>query len=304
MLNPSLFPSYAQFVNRWVDTYYDGAKEKQGGIRNVARFKEYTKDLIIRREREQVMPELPRINRVKLYMQMEKEASDAYDVEVNDFIKWYNNAVIGGEEDSFATSQGMLARINRMRHLTGRAKIPVTVYDVEEHLEETDRKLIVFVHHIDVGEIIKQQIEQLDIVKEKNIPVYQIYGGMDDMKTSLVQEQFNNTKQCVMIASTLAAGEGLNLQTCCDCIIHERQWNPQNEEQAEGRMIRIGQESKKVGAKYATAAATIDEQLDMIVERKRIQFHAAMNKGEITRWDENSIIKELAEAIVRGGKRK
>ena len=49
-----------------------------------------------------------------------------------------------------------------------------------------------------------------------------------------------------MVASTLAAGEGLNLQTCSDCVIHERQWNPANEEQVEGRFIRIGQIAETV----------------------------------------------------------
>ena len=48
-----------------------------------------------------------------------------------------------------------------------------------------------------------------------------------------------------MVASQLAAGEGLNLQTCSDCVMHERQWNPGKEEQAEGRFIRIGQTARQ-----------------------------------------------------------
>ena len=50
--------------------------------------------------------------------------------------------------------------------------------------------------------------------------------------------------------SQLASGEGLNLQTCCDCVMHERQWNPGKEEQCEGRFIRIGSTATSVSAVY------------------------------------------------------
>jgi hypothetical protein len=120
------------------------------------------------------------------------------------------------------------------------------------------------------------------------------------------QEAFNKAPRALMVASTLAAGEGLNLQTCSDCVIHERQWNPANEEQAEGRFIRIGQTASVVNAVYAQldGLTTIDPQLDGIVEGKRRRFHAGMNNTEIARWNEDSIIKELADTIVSAHRRK
>jgi SNF2 family DNA or RNA helicase len=70
-----------------------------------------------------------------------------------------------------------------------------------------------------------------------------------------------------MIASTLACGEGVDLQTCSDCILHERQWNPQNEDQAApGRFRRIGQTAKVINITCPEAEGTIDEDLDVIVE--------------------------------------
>ena len=109
-----------------------------------------------------------------------------------------------------------------------------------------------------------------------------------------------------MIASQLASGEGLNLQTCCDCVMHERQWNHGKEEQCEGRFIRIGATATSVNAVYAhlEGITTTDPQLDAIVERKRIQYHALMNKGEAVRWSEDAIMKELAESIVSAYRRK
>jgi SNF2 family DNA or RNA helicase len=113
-----------------------------------------------------------------------------------------------------------------------------------------------------------------------------------------IQELFNATPKCILIGSTLAMGEGLNLQTCADCVMHERQWNPANEEQAEGRFIRIGQQHANVNATYVEAEGTVDEILDGIIERKRVMFHDSMNKGQLQGWSQGDIVKEVAASIV------
>jgi SNF2 family DNA or RNA helicase len=126
-------------------------------------------------------------------------------------------------------------------------------------------------------------------------------ADLNSEKRMEVQDKFNSSKRAFMVASTLASGEGLNLQTCSDCVMHERQWNPANEEQAEGRFIRIGQLSDKVNAVYVEAEDTVDSHLDGIVSRKRIEFHKVMssnpNAGHIT-WNEGNIISELVKSIV------
>jgi len=86
--------------------------------------------------------------------------------------------------------------------------------------------------------------------------------------------------------------------------MHERQWNPMNEEQAEGRFIRIGQTANAVNATYIHVEDSTDTQLDVIVENKRRQFHAVMNKGEIPTWNESSIIGDLTQAIVNSSRGK
>jgi hypothetical protein len=112
--------------------------------------------------------------------------------------------------------------------------------------------------------------------------------------------QFNAAKRALLVASQQAAGEGLNMQTCADCVMHERQWNPGREQQCEDRFARIGQEAASVNAIYAQleGITSIDQQFDVIVENKRYHYHKTMNKTEIQKWSEESIGKELAQVIV------
>lgn len=295
MISPIKFPSYQGFLDRWVDYNWNGQKVKEGGIRNPKKFKEYIKDIALRRERKEVLKELPIISRNMHYTELEGAESKVYDSEVSDFVRFYNEEVLGEEGNSMAVQTNMLARLARMRHITGLAKIPTTVEFVVNHIEETGRKIVVFVHHRDVGVLLMRELAK----RLPDIPLMQLSSDLNAGARFNMQERFNNTDKAILIASTLASGEGLNLQTCCDCVMHERQWNPANEEQAEGRFIRIGQEAKAVTGTYTTASGTVDEILGGIVENKRRSFHATMNSGEAPTWNQTDVIKALAEGIVR-----
>jgi len=297
MMDPTKFDSEEAFKRRWVDYYWQGEYRKEGGIRNIKGFKEYTKDLCIRRERTEVLPELPLINRTKLNVVMNEFDEQVYDEAVDNFVKWYE------DESSDLSSMSIIAAMAKMRHLVALAKIPTTLEYVEEFVEDTDRKLCVFAHHKDVQELLFEEIRSK---YGDEMPVLRIGSDMSDVARNETCEKFNASKRCIMVASQLASGEGLNLQTCSDCVMHERQWNPGKEEQCEGRFIRIGSTATSVSAVYAhmEGLTAIDAQLDGIVERKRVQFHNVMNKGEAATWNEDSLIKELASSIVAAHKRK
>jgi SNF2 family DNA or RNA helicase len=237
------------------------------------------------------MSELPLVNRTKLNVIMDATQEATYDEAVEEFVRWYE-----AEQENLG-GMAIIAAMSKMRHLVALAKIPTTLEYVDEFVEDTERKLVVFAHHKDVQAILYEEIKQ----KYGNeIPVFQIISDMNGAERFETQEKFNASPRALMVASQLASGEGLNLQTCADCIMHERQWNPGKEEQCEGRFIRIGQTATSVSAVYAhmEGLTVIDSQLDGIVEGKRIRFHNGMNKGEMQQWNEESLMKELAVSIV------
>jgi SNF2 family DNA or RNA helicase len=317
LIDPIKFGNYQHYLDRWVDFYFEGAKKKMGGIRNPAKFKEYVASLLIRREYNEVMDEFPDVNRMKLNFQLDDLQQSTYDDSESEFVAWYNQYVIGGDEDKINGIE-LLAQMARMRHIVGLAKIPATLGFIEEFVEDTEKKLVVFVHHKDVGQLLISALTNTDeksnedwheLAKElvkQGIPVFQ-YTSQHTGKPEgyEIQDKFNAAKRCIMIASTLACGEGLNLQTCADSIMHERQWNPQNEDQATpGRFRRIGQTSDQINITFPEGEGTIDADLDFIVENKRRFFHAAMNKGEQITWDEGEIGKLVAQRIVEKHKTK
>lgn len=294
MMAPLKFSNYEQFLQKWVSFYWDGEFRKEGGIKNVKAFKEYIKDIAIRREYNEVMDEYPDVNRMKLPVELTEMEQSEYDLEEAKFVAWYNENVINGTP---ITGMNILAKMSRMRHLSGLAKIPATETFVEDFIEETDKKLCIFVHHQDVGEILYEKMKKKFGDK---IPIMSLTSALSSEDRFELQERFNKAERAILIASTLASGEGINLQTCADSVMHERQWNPQNEDQASpGRFRRIGQLSKVINNTCVEGVGTIDSHFDSINNRKRIQFHNGMNKGEAPpAWSENDFAKEMAQRIV------
>lgn len=295
LLDPKMFYSNQMFINRYVETYFEGSKVKYGGIRNPEKFREQISHIAVRRERAEVMPELPLISRVRTICEVPDWAKEAYNKSVKDLKDGMKDFILEGTEDSFAAQASAMVHLTRMRQVVGMAKIDTTCEMAQEHLEETDRKLVIFVHHIACGDAIFNKMEEFCRENGYPLPV-RITGGMASEDRFAIQEKFNNGAR-LMIASELASGEGLNLQTCSDCIMHERQWNPMNEEQCEGRFVRIGQMAQAITARYMHADGTVDAIFDEIVEQKRINFHNTMNKGEMIEWSETSIIKSIIQNV-------
>lgn len=302
MIDPVKFYSYQHFLDTWVSYYWHGDKQKMGGIKNIDRFKAYTEHIVIRREYNEVMTEYPDVNRMKLAMQMDEMSQDNYDQAESAFVKWYNQHIIDGTEDSVGSIE-ILAQLTRARHIIGLAKIPATLGFLEEFYEENDRSIVVFVHHKDVADILIEECKK----RFPNVVIDALKGSpaMDDVEKNAVASRFG-LKRTFLVASTLACGEGIDgLQKGYDSILHERQWNPAKEDQATpGRFKRIGQKSPVINLTCVHADETVDVDFDEIIERKRNEFHKAMNKGQAPTWSDNDIAKEMAQRIIARNKKK
>lgn len=297
ILKPELFPVKAKFEQNWCDSYFSGGRWKSGGIRDAELFQERTKHFIIRRERSEVMPDLPRITRNFSFSDLSEAVQAAYDKTFAEFENEYNS-----ESEGFARDANILAYMTKMRHLTGLSKIDPTIDHVMEFLGSTDRKLTIFVHHKDVAQILFMKLKNLLSELGLADPLMLTSELSGQGRSDLVEKFKMDVRSRICIASTLAAGEGLNMQFCSDCIMMERQWNPANEEQAEGRFIRIGQLMSCVTGTYMVAVGTIDEFFGQLVERKREIVNRTLG-GESVTWDQSSLMKELAEVLIAKGRR-
>jgi SWI/SNF-related matrix-associated actin-dependent regulator 1 of chromatin subfamily A len=299
ILKPEMYPSQARFVQTECENYFNGYSIKAGGLKNPKAFMEKTKKFIIRRERSDVLPDLPQVTRNFNLSDLSKEVEQLY---IDTFLAFRDEYNEGGD-DSFEERGNILAFLSKMRHITGLSKVEPCCDFVEDFLDSTDRKITVFVHHQDVGELLNMKLAARMKRNGLEAPIQFTASLKSDQKSDIITKYTAEGGPRVMIASTLAAGEGLNLQRWSDGVLLERQWNPANEEQVEGRFIRVGQTSNKVTMTYFIAVGTVDEFFSEIVEKKR-QYVTQTLGGEAISWDQSSIMKELAENLANSGGRK
>lgn len=294
---PRLFPQYQRFIDEHCDSYETGWQQKIGGLKNAQEFHALTKDIIIRRKKDEVLRDLPAKERKFYHVELDPRLNKAYAAGLKEL-----EDLLYSEEDAFTVMTNKIAIMSKLRHITGQSKVDSCVDFVTEFLESTDRMLTIFRHHDDVGEILKMKLDEY--LAENGYGKCLTITSQQDMFTrARMAENFEkDSKSRVMIASTLAAGEGLNLQFCSDAIMLERQWNPANEVQAEDRFHRFGQKNN-VGITYMLASGTIDEYFTELVEQKRSIVASTLDNEEIE-WQESSLMKELAEILVTRGRDK
>jgi SWI/SNF-related matrix-associated actin-dependent regulator 1 of chromatin subfamily A len=296
LVAPTRFPHYQTFLDRYCDSYDTFYATKVGGLKDAARFHEDTKDIIIRRTKDEVLKDLPAKVRKFYHVELDRKLNKAYAKALDEL-----DELMYSEESSFEKNANTIAIMSKLRHITGISKVTECVDFLTEFLLSTDRKIVVFTHHQDVMQILSNNINVW--LKDGSFePALVLHSGLDSNKRTELVERFKSGSARVMIASTLAAGEGLNLQFCSDAIVLERQWNPANEEQAEDRFHRFGQLSS-VSITYMIASGTIDDYFSELVEQKRAIVAAALDNKEIE-WQQQSLMKELAEMLVSKGREK
>lgn len=296
LVDPKMFPHYQAYVNTYCDSYESGWGLKVGGIRDIERFKEDTKEIIIRRTKKEVLPDLPPKERKFFHVELDRRLNKAYAKALEEL-----DDVIYGDGSEFERSSATIAVMTKMRHITGISKVEACIDFATEFLMSNERKLAIFTHHHDVADLLLAKLS--DWCKDGGFakPLHLSAALTGERRTALVKE-FEVSSSRILVASTLAAGEALNLQFCSDAVMLERQWNPANEEQAEDRFHRFGQETN-VSITYMISSGTIDEYFTELVESKRVIVAAAMDGQEI-QWNEQSLMKELAQILISRGREK
>ena len=293
MLRPRVFPEYNRFVRDWCDSYETQHGYKIGGLSQTERFHRLTSEFILRRTKKQVLPELPEKTRALHHVELNPKFNKAYAAAMRELEEIYYS--------DKPEIESMIAAMTKMRKLVGLSKVTECAEFVADHIVSTNRKIAVFLHHHSVATLLKQKLEEW--VNPLGFRILEVNSAMDATKRNEVLQTLEQDDKCkVLIASTRASGEGLNLQFMSDAILLERDWNPKKEEQAEDRFHRFGQ-INPVLITYMLASETIDDYFTELLEQKRANVANALD-GEEINFEGASLMKELASILVTKGAKK
>lgn len=305
MVDPGTYHTYSNFVRDWVDvtagpSFFGGVTKRLGGILpyRLERWEKQTSRILIRKTREEVMPDLPKKFRQNLMCTLDQKVAEAYLKELAKFSEYYGEVLTSGKGFTMAAMGNILGFMSTLRRITGVSKAEVATEWIQDFLESTDRPLAVFTHHIETRNLIHTYLQAQGIkpvmIEDSNKARVQACSVSHNWVTE------HPETDRVALLSTLADGEGLNLQRCADVLMVEHQWNPANEEQAEDRFPRPGSKASQINVTYIVAAGTIDEFLVKLKEHKRAAIKSA--HGETVNWNESEVVQQLAQMLFEQGK--
>ena len=263
-INPGLLGSLKRFNGRFALPI-----ERENDQRIKKRLKKLIQPFILRRNKTEVLEELPAKTEVMLHVEMDREEAAFYEA-------LRQNALQNLEQDTSPTGQKhlkILAEIMRLRRacchprlimpespLSG-AKLALFGEVVSELLENRHKALVFsqFVGHL---EILREYLD------EKQIDYRYLDGSTPAGERQVQVERFQKGEGNLFLISLKAGGLGLNL-TAASYVIHmDPWWNPAVEDQASDRAHRIGQQHPVTVYRLVTKG-TIEEKIIALHRKKR-----------------------------------
>lgn len=244
--------------------------------------------LVLRRTKDQVLPELPDKRRV-----IEEVRADEG--------KWGELiAPVFARLPELAQASQPLERgrliegiVSAARHATGLAKAPY-VADFVAALLDAGEPGVVFVHHHDVTDTIAEAL-----LRRKH-PAVVIDGRRSQReKDEALRAMVEGTSQCALLSLRTSAGiDGLQ-QRCRWCVFAELDWSPAVHTQAEDRLHRIGLRDS-VLAYYLVwpGAGSTDPDVMSRLGFKASQFVGLMGDEPETPEDEQLGVKRATEHML------
>ena len=226
---------------------------------------------VLRRNKKEVLTELPDKTVTILNNEMEEEQRKIYLTYLAQAKQEIAEQIeINGYEKSHIQ---ILAALTRLRQICCHPGLFISNYregsgkleQCMEILEEAvngGHKILLFSGYTSMFEIIEKEL------KEKNIKYFKLTGATKvDERIELVDEFNRNPEIQVFLISLKAGGTGLNL-TGADMVIHyDPWWNISTENQATDRAYRIGQKNNVQVYKLITKNS-IEEKIYELQEKK------------------------------------
>lgn len=174
----------------------------------------------------------------------------------------------------------IMVRIGICRHISARGKLHAA-YEEIDTIINSGEKIVVFVHHREVGQAI------LD-----NYPgqCMAIHGGISIEQRDANVKAFQEHPRCkIAVCNIKAAGVGLTLTASSTVLFVEQPWHAADEEQCIDRTHRISQKNAVRGIKLL-GRDTVDVWMDEVIASKRDM------SGQVT-GNEDTTQREIIDKI-------
>ncbi|MEX2784233.1 SNF2 helicase associated domain-containing protein [Streptococcus sp. H49] len=253
----------------------------------------YIKPFIMRRKKEDVLPELPELLEINYHNELADSQKAIYLAQLRqmqDSIRGSSDAVINRKKIE------ILSGITRLRQICdspslfmdykgGSGKVD-SLRDLLYQIKESGHRALVFSQFRGMLDIAEEELHHLGLT------AYKMTGSTPAAERQEMTRAFNSGAKDIFLISLKAGGVGLNLTGADTVVLIDLWWNPAVELQAISRAHRIGQE-KNVDVYRLITRGTIEEKILDLQETKRHLVTTVLDGNETRASMSVEEIKEI-----------
>lgn len=271
LVSPVIFGNFWRYAKKYCKPYNNGFGWVFKGATNLDDLHNKIKSCYLRRRKQDVLKDLPDKTRQTIYFDMED-------------MKEYNKLI--DEIRDLDGYQHQLGPLSKLKSLLALLMSHNTINFIDDVLNGTDSKILVFTSYLDPMREIYNKYKKLSVI---------YHGNMSLKQKKEAEEKFKNDgKIKLFIGIIRAAGLGLNLQVADKVIFNDVEWTPADNFQAEDRVYRIGQKNN-VNVYYSGFKNTYHEILFDIIEKKSKILKQVLDGESI--GDNDSVLNTIIKSI-------
>ncbi|CAA7037933.1 unnamed protein product [Microthlaspi erraticum] len=166
-----------------------------------------------------------------------------------------------------------------------------TLAELLPTMKESGHRVLIFSQWTSMLDILEWTLDVIGVTYRR------LDGSTQVTDRQTIVDTFNNDRSIfACLLSTRAGGQGLNLTGADTVIIHDMDFNPQIDRQAEDRCHRIGQ-TKPVTIFRLVTKSTVDENIYEIAKRKLVLDAAVLESGVHVDDDGDTPEKTMGEIL-------
>ncbi len=259
---PDLLGTEAEFTKKYIQPINNGDE------RSLLVLRQLISPLLLRRTKQEVTPELPKLTERIVYCEMSANQEAEYNKEKNSLRHALLQTATINSRERFTLLNG----ITRLRQLSCHPQLVLPeftehsgkmerILEMFETLQSEGHKVLIFSSFVKHLELIAAQF------KSRGWKYAWLTGSSSNRSEEISLFSKSQDTQAFFI-SLKAGGVGLNLVEAGYVFIIDPWWNPAAEAQAIARAHRIGQQKKVIAYRFITADS-IEEKIIRLQEQKR-----------------------------------
>jgi superfamily II DNA/RNA helicase len=286
--------------------YFDLVKRnKINGYYNLQGLKERLKPVLIRREKHDVLKQLPKIRHLDIPVPMHRRQAELHAA--------YARGVARLIHKKFLTPfdmQRLMILLGKMRmvcdstHLVEPGEpcspkldeLKQVLFDKLD-MDHSTHKVVIFSEWIRMNQMIGR------LLRDNNIGYVELNGKVPVANRPKLIKEFEDNPDCKVFLSTEAGGTGLNLQTADVVINFELPWNPAKKNQRIGRIDRLGQKNTHLTVISFITQNSIETRIASGLVLKQDLFDSvlspdsALDEVDFTSKNRSQFLQDLENAI-------